>query len=151
MTRVPGCPLCEAAGGHVVFRADKFRLVRSQEDAALAAFYRIVWEDHIPEFSDLSAADRALCIEAVTQVEKVLRAHLRPTKINLASLGNAVPHLHWHVIARFDWDNRYPAPVWSPPVRDIDNERIAAIEALRPDLERALADALAGSGNCAGS
>jgi diadenosine tetraphosphate (Ap4A) HIT family hydrolase len=151
MTRVAGCQLCDAAGGHVVFRADKFRLVRCEEDAALPAFYRIVWEEHVAEFSDLAAADRSLCIEAVTQVEKVLRAHLNPKKINLASLGNAVPHLHWHVIARFDWDNRYPAPVWSPPTRDVQPARIAAIEALRPTLEQALADALAGSGNCTAS
>jgi len=38
----------------------------------------------------------------------------KPTKINLASLGNMVPHLHWHVIARFEGDARWPAPVWAP-------------------------------------
>ena len=45
---------------------------------------------------------------AVSSVERVLRDALAPTKINLASLGNVVPHLHWHVIARFDWDSHFP-------------------------------------------
>ena len=48
----------------------------------------------------------------VAQVEQALRQHLQRTKINLAALGNLVPHLHWHVIARFDWDSHFPAPVW---------------------------------------
>jgi diadenosine tetraphosphate (Ap4A) HIT family hydrolase len=48
----------------------------------------------------------------------VLRDTLAPTKVNLATLGNVVPHLHWHVIARFDWDSHFPAPVWAAPQRD---------------------------------
>lgn len=113
----------------------------------MPAFYRVVWNEHVSEFSDLPAADRALCMDAVVRVERVLRERLAPTKINLAALGNMVPHLHWHVIARFDWDSRFPAPVWSPARREADAARIAAIEALRPDLEQALAAALGGSGN----
>ena len=50
-------------------------------------------------------------------VERVLREQLRPTKINLASLGNMVPHLHWHVIARFDWDSHFPQPIWGTAQR----------------------------------
>lgn len=52
------------------------------------------------EFSDLSSADRTHCMDVVAQLEQALRKHLQPTKINLAALGNMVPHLHWHVIAR---------------------------------------------------
>jgi diadenosine tetraphosphate (Ap4A) HIT family hydrolase len=130
-----------------VFRGDKFRLVRAQEEG-FPAFYRVVWNDHVPEFSDLSPADRAWCMDAVACVERVLREHLNPTKINLAALGNMVPHLHWHVIARFDWDSRFPAPVWAPAAREVDPAHTAGIEALRPSLEQALADALSRSGNC---
>jgi diadenosine tetraphosphate (Ap4A) HIT family hydrolase len=130
-----------------VFRADKFRLVRADEEG-FPAFYRVVWSDHVPEFSDLATDDRALCMEAVVQVERVLRQHLSPAKINLAALGNMVPHLHWHVIARFDWDSRFPAPVWSPAQREADPAHIARVRALQQDVERSLAEALAGSGNC---
>ena len=47
-----------------------------------------------------------------------MRRVLRPAKINLASLGNVVPHLHWHVIARFADDACFPAPIWAPARRE---------------------------------
>ena len=139
--RAAGCPLCDAAGGPLVFEGDKFRLVRAEE-SGYPAFYRIVWRDHVREFSDLGDADRALCLDAVVTAERVLREHLQPAKVNLATLGNMVPHLHWHVIARFEWDPAWPAPVWAAPQRPVDAAAIAAIEARRPDLEDALAAAL---------
>ena len=146
-----GCPLCDAAGGHLVFRGDKFRLVRADE-TGYPAFYRLVWGDHVREFSDLGQADRALCLDAVVTVEKVLLEHLQPAKVNLASLGNMVPHLHWHVIARFDWDPAWPAPVWAAPQRPVEAAAIAAVEGRRPALEAALARALGRRpGNRAGS
>jgi diadenosine tetraphosphate (Ap4A) HIT family hydrolase len=142
MARVAGCPLCDAAGGPVIFQAPKFRLVRAEE-AGFPAFYRVVWTEHLPEFSDLAPDDRRLCMDAVVAVEQVLRKHLAPTKVNVAALGNAVPHLHWHVIARFDWDSHFPAPVWAPAQREAPADRMGALEAQRPALEAALAAALA--------
>jgi diadenosine tetraphosphate (Ap4A) HIT family hydrolase len=139
--RAAGCPLCDAEGGHVVARAGKFRLVRAEEEG-FPAFYRVVWNDHVAELSDLAPDDRALCMDAVVRVERVLRDQLAPTKINLAALGNMVPHLHWHVIARFDWDSRFPAPVWAAAQREPDPARIAALQARREGLEKALADAI---------
>jgi diadenosine tetraphosphate (Ap4A) HIT family hydrolase len=47
------------------------------------------------------------------RVERALRNELQPDKINLASLGNMVPHLHWHVIARFSDDAHFPSPIWA--------------------------------------
>jgi diadenosine tetraphosphate (Ap4A) HIT family hydrolase len=71
----------------------------------------------------------------VTQLEQLLREHLEPTKVNLASLGNQVPHLHWHIIARFEWDSRFPAPVWASAQRNAPVEALARIESLLPQLE----------------
>ncbi len=122
------------------------------EEPGLAGFYRLVWSEHVSEFSDLSAAERRLCMEAVVQVEQTLREHLHPAKVNLATLGNAVPHLHWHIVARFDWDSHFPAAVWAPAQRVVPSDRLAAIEKLRPALERELAGKLANaSGNRTGS
>ena len=106
------CPLCAEDGGALVWRGERLRVIRAQE-AGFPAFYRVVWNAHVAEFSDLAAADRVHCMEAVTMVEQALRQHLSPTKVNIAALGNMVPHLHWHVIARFDWDSHFPAPVWA--------------------------------------
>lgn len=122
------CPLCAETGGALVFQGDKFRVIRAQE-AGFPAFYRVVWTAHVAEFSSLELSDRALCMAAVCAVEQALREQLKPTKINLAALGNVVPHLHWHVIARFDWDSHFPAPVWGSPHRPVDGMAVAALAA----------------------
>jgi diadenosine tetraphosphate (Ap4A) HIT family hydrolase len=49
----------------------------------------------------------------VFATEEILRETLQPAKINLASLGNQVPHLHWHIIPRFTDDAHFPDPVWA--------------------------------------
>ena len=139
---VAGCPLCDALGGSVIFRGSKFRLIRAVE-AGFPAFYRLVWTDHVAEFSDLSAADRLTCMEAVARVEQVLRSQLRPTKINLAALGNQVAHLHWHIIARFDWDSHFPAPVWAAAERQAPTDALVALAARCAGIEQLLVDRLA--------
>lgn len=142
MTEAAACPLCATDGGVLVWRGTHLRVIRAYE-VGFPAFYRVVWNTHVAEFSDLDAASRQHCMEVVTVVEQALRDHLQPTKINLAALGNMVPHLHWHVIARFDWDSHFPAPVWAAAVRDRVPAREEALRAQLPALERALAERLA--------
>jgi len=141
MSVVAGCALCEGPGGRLVFEAPQFRVIHAQE-AGFPAFYRLVWTAHAAEFSDLPPQDRQLCMEAVATVEQAMREHLAPTKINLAALGNMVPHLHWHLIARFDWDAHFPAPVWAPAQRDRDADREAELAARLPALEAAMIERL---------
>ena len=140
------CPLCETDGGLLVFRNKSLRIVQAGE-VGFPAFYRVVWNRHVAEFSDLSAAERETCMDAVVVVEQVLRGELQPGKINLAALGNAVPHLHWHVIARFGWDSHFPAPVWSAAQRPVDADRVAAAASRCIDINRRIAEAMRLSGN----
>ena len=134
---VENCPLCATDGGALVWRGDKLRVIRAVE-AGFPAFYRVVWNDHAAEFSELSATDRIVCMDAVALVERVLREQLAPTKINLAALGNMVAHLHWHVIARYDWDSHFPAPVWAAAQRPSPAAREATLHARLPALENGL-------------
>ncbi|GAA4341649.1 HIT family protein [Variovorax defluvii] len=133
--RVAGCLLCDQPGGRRVFDTAKLRVIHADE-AGFPAFYRVVWKDHVAEWSDLAPEDRAACMEAVVAVERSLRDGLAPTKINIAALGNAVPHLHWHVIARFDRDSRFPGSVWAEVQRQRDPAREAAVEKLLPAVEQ---------------
>lgn len=135
------CPLCADAGGALVFQTEKFRVIRADE-AGFPAFYRVVWTAHVAEFSDLDLSDRAVCMAAVCAVEQVLREQLQPTKVNLAALGNVVAHLHWHVIARFDWDSHFPAPVWGSPQRPVDGAALSALAARLDKVDGAIARAL---------
>jgi len=136
-----GCVLCATPGGVLVWQGVRLRVIRADEPG-FPAFYRVVWTDHVAEFSDLSEADRALCMEVVAAVERVLRAQLQPTKINLAALGNMVPHLHWHVVARFDWDSHFPAPIWAAAQRERPLEQEAEIAARLPEVDALLVAAL---------
>ncbi len=139
----PACPLCAADGGTLVWRGCGLRVIHAAEEAGFPAFYRVVWEAHVAEFSDLQAAERQRCMEAVALVERVLRERLQPTKVNLAALGNLVPHLHWHVVARFDWDSHFPAPIWAPAQRAAAAARLEGLRAALPALHQALRERLA--------
>ena len=129
-----GCDFCEGDGGTVLFRNEQYRVVAvGGEDGALyPGFCRVVWNTHVREMTDLADADRAVFMAAVYRLERVLRETLRPVKINLASLGNVTPHLHWHVIPRQADDAAYPKPVWAlapgsatPATMKGDNKRTA--------------------------
>ena len=135
------CPLCDTVGGRLVYQGHRFRVIHADE-AGFPAFYRVVWQAHVAEFSDLSADERALCMEAVTRVERALRDALAPAKINLAALGNLVPHLHWHVIARFADDSHFPSPVWAAAQRPRDAALEARVAAALPAAEAAMIEAL---------
>jgi diadenosine tetraphosphate (Ap4A) HIT family hydrolase len=91
------------------------------------AIYRVVWQAHVAEWSDLNEAEQLHCMRIVSAVERAMRQHLAPTKINLAALGNVVPHLHWHVVARYLWDSRFPAPLWAPAQRADEPQRLQAL------------------------
>lgn len=141
MSQSAACPLCTTEGGQPVVKLADCRVIRATEDG-FPAFYRVIWSDHVAEWSDLDAAQRVRLMAVVTVVEQTLRDVLEPTKINLATLGNVVPHLHWHVIARFDWDTHFPAPVWAAAQRPADAERMAAVTRLLPQVDHLLAQRL---------
>jgi diadenosine tetraphosphate (Ap4A) HIT family hydrolase len=121
-----GCALCAQDGGALVWHSAKLRVVHVEEDG-FPGYYRVIWNAHVAEFSDLSAEERAECMDAVVCVERALIEHLEPTKVNLAALGNQVPHLHWHVIARFEWDTHFPNAIWGEPQRARDHDKEAAL------------------------
>ena len=103
---------------------------------------RRVFDSVAPRY-DLMNDLMSLGLHRAWKAYTVLVADLRPAKLNLAALGNMVPHLHWHLIARFDWDSRFPAPVWAPAQREADAGRMAAVEAALPALEAELRARLA--------
>ena len=122
-----GCPLCETPGGRVVVQAPRWRIVHAQE-AGFPAFYRLVWQAHVREFSHLATAERTECMETLVAIEQAMLRHVQPDKINLAALGNAVPHLHWHVIGRFAWDSHFPGAVWAQAQRTPDASVLQLID-----------------------
>ncbi|MDE2594434.1 MAG: HIT family protein [Burkholderiales bacterium] len=140
----PLCELCQQDGGLLVVKTEKLRVVRV-DDSDYPGFYRVIWNDHVAEFTDLATADHVPCLGAVAIVETLVRQHLKPTKVNLASLGNVVPHLHWHVIARFADDKHFPQPIWGQAQRDVDASRWSELRDKLPALDQAIKEALLAS------
>jgi diadenosine tetraphosphate (Ap4A) HIT family hydrolase len=132
---LPDCPLCTTLGGALLWRDDHLRVVLVDEPD-YPGFCRVIWSAHLQEMTDLASADRDHLMAAVFEVEALLRGVLKPDKINLASLGNLVPHLHWHVIARWRDDAHFPGPIWGERLRE------GTVRVL-PDLEATLRDRLA--------
>jgi len=103
-------------GGEVIFRNDFLRVVLV-DDADYPGFCRVICNAHLAEMTDLDIPQRSAMMMTVCKVEQVLREVLRPDKINLASLGNMTPHLHWHVIPRYKDDKHFPQPIWGATQR----------------------------------
>jgi diadenosine tetraphosphate (Ap4A) HIT family hydrolase len=70
------------------------------------------------ELFDLSQADRADLMEETARAARLLKSARNAAKINVGALGNLVPQLHVHVVARNPGDPAWPGPVWghSPAV-----------------------------------
>ena len=112
------CPLCHPSNEDVLFSNEKLRVIAVHDDPVAPAFCRVIWQAHIKEMTDLSHDDALYFFGWVLKVEKAMREVLNPTKINLATLGNMAPHLHWHVIARFKNDACFPQPIWAATSKD---------------------------------
>ena len=111
------CELCATPGGTVLWEDPRCRVVQVDEPG-YPGFCRVIWKSHVREMTDLSPADRLHCMNVVFAVERAMRDALSPAKINLASLGNMVAHVHWHVIPRFADDPHFPQPVWGARQRE---------------------------------
>ena len=75
---------------------------------------------HIPhrEFSYSSQEEKAMIWESLDQIERLMLTYFHPTKINIASFGNMLPRLHWHIMARFAEDDFFPEPMWGVQQRE---------------------------------
>lgn len=127
------CELCDGDGGEVIWRDGQCRVVQVTEPG-YPGFCRAIWNAHVAEMTDLNEAERTGFMRVVFTVEATLRELLQPDKVNLASLGNFTPHLHWHVIPRFRGDPHFPNPIWGTPVRSA-----SATMRMRVDIAKALA------------
>ena len=133
------CELCTAPGGDLLWEDASCRVVRVVDSAAepFPGFCRVIWNPHVAEMSELALADARYFMDVVFATERALRRIMLPDKINLASLGNVVPHLHWHVIPRWRDDSHFPRPIWGEALRPVP-PRVFDPDRLRTALRAAL-------------
>jgi diadenosine tetraphosphate (Ap4A) HIT family hydrolase len=111
------CDLCKPSPHEILWQDDFCRVVLLN-DADYPAYCRVELIEHIKEMTDLAPESRARMMKVVFAVETAMREIIQPDKINLASLGNKTPHLHWHVIPRFKDDKHFPNSHWGDPTND---------------------------------
>jgi diadenosine tetraphosphate (Ap4A) HIT family hydrolase len=111
MQEITNCPLCKIQGENILFTNNLFRIIHV-EDKFYPGYIRLILTQHVAEMSDLNVEDAYKIFSALLVIERCIRDSLNPDKINLASLGNMVPHLHWHIIPRYKNDRHFPNPIW---------------------------------------
>lgn len=135
------CELCANLGGTVLWNSPECRVVRVA-DADYPGFCRVIANSHVREMTDFSEAIRQAIMRVVFATETAVRQLYSPDKVNLASFGNVVPHVHWHVIPRWRDDHHYPEPVWGRTQREVSVVRPAISD---DAISAALADLLGAS------
>jgi diadenosine tetraphosphate (Ap4A) HIT family hydrolase len=134
------CVFCAGSGGDVLFEDDICRvvLVTGDEGEAFPGFCRVISNRHVEEVSDLAANEQNHLFTVVMATEMAIRKVQRPDKMNLASLGNVVAHVHWHVIPRWMDDSHFPGPIWATAKRNVPSRQKVNKAALYDALELAL-------------
>jgi diadenosine tetraphosphate (Ap4A) HIT family hydrolase len=121
------CILCadlKPNEGELVWRGDDCRVILVN-DSDLPGFCRVIWNRHQADMTDLTYGEREHLMGLVFVVEEAVRHVMKPTKVNLAALGNMVPHIHWHVIPRFKDDAFFPGSVWSARTQETPSSLLA--------------------------
>ncbi|MCL1886747.1 MAG: HIT family protein [Betaproteobacteria bacterium] len=132
------CALCQPRQDEqIVIQSEKWRVI-FVDTIDYPGFCRVIWMDHVAEMTDLPERDRQEMMNVVLSVEQAVRDVMRPDKVNLASLGNMVPHLHWHVIPRFSDDAHFPESIWGEKQREPDVWVLEKRRALLPELKAAI-------------
>ncbi len=114
----------------------KFCELRLMDDANHPWLILVPRVENAVEVIDLDASQQALLMREIDRTSRALQAAVKPHKLNVAALGNTVPQLHVHVIARFHDDIAWPRPVWGTASAQPYSPEllIARVEVLRAAL-----------------
>jgi len=83
---------------------------------------KIFTQDSYKEMSEVPKDVRTEIYDLLDTIEKKMIVYYNPKKINIASFGNYMPHVHWHIMARFEEDSYYPEPMWGTKQREASLE-----------------------------
>ena len=89
---------------------------------------------HVTRIDQLSDAEWSVLAKDIHIAEIAVYKAMHPDHVNIASLGMVVPHLHWHIIPRYQGDPRWGGPIWTSDLKDM------SVEKLQDEEYRQLAD-----------
>ncbi len=100
---------------NIIFQND---LIKIEIEQFEIPWLKIFTQKNIKEFSQCDDETKIAIWKALDIIEKEMLIYFNPTKINIASFGNYVPHVHFHVQARFENDSFFPEPTWGTKQRN---------------------------------
>jgi diadenosine tetraphosphate (Ap4A) HIT family hydrolase len=114
--------------------------VRLNHNAAFPWVLLIPQQEGISEIIDLSSTDQQVLMQEIALTSQAMKRLFQPTKLNVANLGNVVPQLHVHIIARYKDDQAWPGPVWNSGVSQVYEpkhmqERITQLKEILSSLQ----------------
>ena len=96
----------------------KNELIRVEIEESEIPWLKIFTQVERREFSECTHEEKSAIFEALDVIEKEMLSYYQPAKINIASFGNYVPLVHWHIMARFKEDSFFPEPMWGTAQRE---------------------------------
>jgi len=140
------CVLCKEdlkpEEGQLIWRGDDCRVILVN-DPDPPGFCRVIWNRHVSEMTDLSYGEREHLMVLVFAVEEAVRHVMHPDKVNIAALGNMVPHIHWHIIPRYKDDAFFPGSTWSQRTQESPPSKLVERKQLAKELPLAIKAAIA--------
>lgn len=99
----------------LIFKND---LIKIEIEASEIPWLKIFTIENIKEFSQCNSQTKQEIFKYLDIIEKEMIDYFNPKKINIASFGNYVPHVHFHIMARFEEDSFFPEPMWGKKQRE---------------------------------
>lgn len=118
----------------VIYKND---LIKIEIENSEIPWLKIFTIENIKEFSQCDKHTKEEIFKYLDIIEKEMLDYFKPDKINIASFGNYVPHVHFHVMARFKEDSYFPEPMWGKKQRDA-NLDLPSFEEFYENLKKKL-------------
>ena len=96
----------------------KNNLIKIEIESSEIPWLKIFTIEDIKEFSQCNSETKQEIFKYLDIIEKEMLNYFKPKKINIASFGNYVPHVHFHIMARFEEDSYFPEPMWGKKQRE---------------------------------
>ena len=92
-------------------------LIKIEVEKSEIPWLKIFTQEPYKEFSETPNDVKVEIFRVLDIIEKLMLDYFKPKKINIASFGNYIPHIHWHIMARFEEDSYFPEPMWGKKQR----------------------------------
>ena len=92
--------------------------IKIEVETAEVPWLKIFTQKPYKEMSEVPSTVKSEIYALLDLIEIEMLAYYKPKKINIASFGNYMPHVHWHIMARFEKDSYFPEPMWGKKQRE---------------------------------